>query len=54
MGGRPLIGWLTNFEKKEKEKETSFVDAFSHFSRPFCMRQKPLKASFCLRKKQLC
>jgi hypothetical protein len=31
MGGRPLIGWLTNFEKKEKEKEISLLTQFSPF-----------------------
>jgi hypothetical protein len=29
MGGRPLIGWLTNFEKKEKE--VSLLTQFSPF-----------------------
>jgi len=30
MGGRPLIGWLMNFEKKEKEKEISLLTQIWH------------------------
>jgi len=29
-GGKPLIGWLTNFEKKEKEKEMSLLTQIWH------------------------